>query len=236
MPVRLVVFDLDGTLIDSRRDLADATNALIAEYGAEPLTVDAITAMVGEGAAVLVRRALAAARLDPDTPGALDRFLAHYDQRLTTHTVPYAGTSETLSALEKDGYLLAVLTNKPARPTAQILDRLELARFFSQIVGGDTTMGRKPDPAGLLSIAARAGVAPGASVLVGDSPVDVQTARGAGAVVCIARYGFGAAAGTLAPGPGDLAIDAPSELPAAIRSLRSDTGAAPLPEISQSHT
>jgi phosphoglycolate phosphatase len=236
MSIRLVIFDLDGTLIDSRRDLADATNALIVESGAEPLSVDAVTAMVGEGAAVLVRRALSAAGLDPDTPGALDRFLAHYNQRLTTHTVPYPGTSETLSALEADGYVLAVLTNKPAGPTGEILDRLGLARFFSQIVGGDTAMGRKPDPAGLLSIAATAGVPPRAALLVGDSPVDVQTARRAGAVICIAHYGFGAAAGPLVPGPGDLAIDAPSELPAAIRSLRSDAGAAPLPEISQSHT
>src|SRR5687767_12921096 len=100
----LVVFDLDGTLIDSRRDLADATNALIEEYGGVRLSTDRVTAMVGEGAAVLVRRALAAADLDPDTPGALERFLEHYDRRLTAFTRPYAGIPEALATLRQRGH------------------------------------------------------------------------------------------------------------------------------------
>src|SRR5215204_6899115 len=95
----LVVFDLDGTLIDSRRDLADATNALIVEYGGAPLSVDAVTALVGEGAAMLVRRALAAARLTRVPADALERFLALYAERLTVHTRPYAGIPEALSGL-----------------------------------------------------------------------------------------------------------------------------------------
>jgi phosphoglycolate phosphatase len=236
MSIQLVVFDLDGTLIDSRRDLADATNALIAELGGKPLSVDAVTAMVGEGAAVLVRRALTAAGLDPRTPGALDRFLARYDERLTVHTRPYDGLVEALSALRSEGRTLAVLTNKPGRPSREILERLELARFFSQVVGGDTAVGRKPDPAGLLHLAQRAQVAPSATVLVGDSPIDAETARRAGAVLCIARYGFGASAGSLVPASGEMAIDHPSELPEAIRSFRPGTGGVPLPETSQSHT
>ena len=130
MAIRLVVFDLDGTLIDSRRDLADATNALIAGLGGEPLSLEAVTAMVGEGAAVLVRRALTAAGLDPSAPGALERFLAHYDDRLTVHTRPYDGIVASLEALRSDGLALAVLTNKPGRPTREILERLELARFL----------------------------------------------------------------------------------------------------------
>jgi phosphoglycolate phosphatase len=236
MPIHLVVFDLDGTLIDSRRDLADSVNALIAEYGAEPLAVDAVTAMVGEGAAVLVGRALAAAGLDPEAPGALDRFLAHYDRRLTAHTVPYPGMAETLAALEAAGYRLAVLTNKPQRPSAEILERLGLTPFFSDVVGGDTAFGRKPDPAGLLALAARAGVPATRTMMVGDSTIDVQTARLAGAVVCIARYGFGIQAGEVAAGPGEITIDAPPDLVAVLESFRSDNGGVPLPETSRSRT
>ena len=191
LPLDLLVFDLDGTLIDSSRDLADAVNALIDEYGGVPLSVDAVTAMVGEGAAVLVRRALAAAGLDPAAPGALDRFLAHYDTRLTAFTRPYAGIPEALAALADRRRTLGVLTNKPARATARILEALDLAPFFSDVVGGDTVVGRKPDPAGLLAMIARAGAAPSTTILVGDSPVDLETARRAGARICLARYGFG---------------------------------------------
>jgi phosphoglycolate phosphatase len=236
MSIHLVVFDLDGTLIDSRRDLADATNALVAELGGKTLTVDAVTAMVGEGAAVLVRRALSAAGLDPQTPGALERFLAHYGERLTVHTRPYDGLLDALTVLRSEGRALAVLTNKPGRPSREILERLELAPFFSQVIGGDTAAGRKPDPAGLLTIVERADVAPSETVMVGDSPLDAETARRAGAVLCIARYGFGAPAGSLVPGAGEMAIDHPSELPGAIRSFRPDTRGVRLPETSQSRT
>jgi phosphoglycolate phosphatase len=189
--IRLIVFDLDGTLIDSRRDLADATNALLVESGADPLPVDTVTRMVGEGAAVLVRRALAAAALDPDLPGALDRFLAHYDRRLTDHTAPYAGVPELLAALRARDLPLAVLTNKPERFTRTILERLALAGAFDRVVGGDGPAGRKPDPAGLLEIVRHAGGTPASALLVGDSPIDLETARRAGTGVCLARYGFG---------------------------------------------
>ena len=236
MSIQLVVFDLDGTLIDSRRDLADATNALVAELGGKPLTVDAVTAMVGEGAALLVRRALSAAGLDPQTPGALERFLVHYSERLTVHTRPYDGLIDALTELRSEGRALAVLTNKPGRPSREILERLELAPFFSEVIGGDTAAGRKPDPAGLLTIIGRADGAPSATVMVGDSPVDAETARRAGTVLCIARYGFGAPAGSLMPAAGEMAIDDPSELPQAIRSFRPDTGGVRVPETSRSRT
>ena len=108
--------------------------------------------------------------------------------------------------------------------------------FFSQVIGGDTAAGRKPDPAGLLTIVAQANVAPSAAVMVGDSLVDAETARRAGTALCIARYGFGAPAGSLMPAAGEMAIDHPSELPDAIRSFRPDTGGARLPETSQSRT
>jgi len=188
---RLVVFDLDGTLIDSSRDLADATNAVIQEYGGTPLGIDEITSYVGEGAAVLVRRALRAAGLAHLPADALDRFLAQYEERLTVHTRPYPGIPEALDALAGRGCTLAVLTNKPERPTRRILEELALDAKFTDVVGGDTSAGRKPDPTGLLRIIERAGTTPAASVLVGDSPIDYRTARNAGTRICLARYGYG---------------------------------------------
>jgi phosphoglycolate phosphatase len=186
----LVVFDLDGTLVDSRTDLANATNALIEELGGAPLPETRVADMVGEGAAVLVRRALTASGLNPDTRGALERFLALYDTRLLDHTRPYDGMVDVLEALRRR-FPLAVLTNKPARATDQVLEGLGLRRFFGPVIGGDTPAGRKPDPAGLLQIASASGVAPSATLLVGDSPIDQQTAQRAGAHICLARYGFG---------------------------------------------
>jgi phosphoglycolate phosphatase len=189
--MRLIVFDLDGTLIDSRRDLADATNALIAELGGDPLPIDAVASMVGEGAALLVRRALAAAGLDPNTADTLERFLVLYDRRLLAHTRPYEGMREALEALSAS-CPLAVLTNKPARATATILEALALAPYFGErVIGGDTPFGRKPDPKGLLQLVESAGATPESAVLVGDSPIDRETARRAGTRVCLVRYGFG---------------------------------------------
>jgi phosphoglycolate phosphatase len=189
--MRLLVFDLDGTLVDSHRDLADATNALLVELGAAPLSTEAVAAMVGEGAAVLVRRALSRAGLPPDTPGALDRFLHHYDRRLLATTRPYEGMVETLDALRARRHALAVLTNKPQAASLKVLRGLAFDDRFTHVVGGDTTHGRKPDPSGLLWLIAEAGVSAAETMLIGDSPVDLATARNAGAAICLARYGFG---------------------------------------------
>jgi phosphoglycolate phosphatase len=186
----LIVFDLDGTLVDSSVDLANAVNALLVELGATPLAEAAIIAMVGEGASVLVRRALTAAALDPDTPGALDRFLAHYDPHLLDHTRPYPGMVDTLTWF--NGRLpMAVLTNKPAHPTELMLRGLSLRVYFRTVIGGDTPLGRKPHPAALLQLAADSGVGPGRVLMIGDSPIDLATARNAGTQICLARYGFG---------------------------------------------
>jgi phosphoglycolate phosphatase len=214
--IRLAVFDLDGTLVDSRRDLANAANALVAGLGGRPLSEEAIGRMVGEGAAVLVRRVLTAANLDPDAPGALPRFLELYDERLTEHTVPYGGIVEALDALAAR-MPLAVLTNKPQRATDRLLGSLELAPYFGRVVGGDSMLGRKPEPAGLLSLCTGAGVLPDEAILIGDSPVDLETARRAGTQVLLVSYGFGfrfdpAALETLA------VADAPSEIPKHIAS------------------
>lgn len=208
----LIVFDLDGTLIDSRRDLADAANAMIVEGGGQPLPVDAITAMVGEGAPLLVRRALKAAGLGLDARSALARFLELYDERLLVHTRLYDGTREALEALAPRA-TLAILTNKPQRPTERILEGLAIAPLFRWTVGGDTKHGRKPDPAGLHHLMSIAGTGPTDTVMVGDSAIDLRTARAAGTRICLVRYGFGfqTAAGELA---GDeLVADRPSRIP-----------------------
>ena len=188
---RLYVFDLDGTLVDSLRDLADSANDLLLECGAAPLSTDAIGRMVGEGAATLVVRFFKEAGVERP-PNALARFLAIYDTRLLNHTREYAGISEALASL-KEKAPLAVLTNKPFEATRRVLDGLNLARFFDAdaVIGGDGTLKRKPDPAGLLSLCARVQCAPADAMLIGDSLVDWETARNAGTGICLARYGFG---------------------------------------------
>jgi phosphoglycolate phosphatase len=216
--IRLLVFDLDGTLVDSHRDLADATNALLAELGASALPYDAVTSMIGEGAATLVRRALTQSGLDPELPGALDRFLGHYDARLLATTRPYEGVVSTLDRLRR-AYRLAVLTNKPSGATSRVLMGLGFADRFDGILGGDTEYGRKPNPAGLLALASRAGVAPHEAMLVGDSPIDLATARRAGARICLARYGFGYRFDPRDFDGTESFIDEPSDLIASIATM-----------------
>jgi phosphoglycolate phosphatase len=188
--IRLAVFDLDGTLVDSRRDLANAANALVAELGGRPLAEETIAGMVGEGASVLVGRLLAAARLPHDGAEALRRFLELYDQRLVEHTRPYPGIVEMLDVLSAR-MPLAVLTNKPQAATDRLLAALELARFFGQVMGGDTPLGRKPDPRGLEALARGAGASVASTALVGDSRIDLATARNAGCACVLVSYGFG---------------------------------------------
>jgi phosphoglycolate phosphatase len=187
--IPLVVFDLDGTLIDSRRDLADAANALIVERGGTPLPVDTIAGMVGEGAPLLVRRALVAAGIKADAT-TLSRFLELYDERLLVHTRLYDGVREALERLHPLGPF-AVLTNKPQRATERILDGLDIARFFRWVIGGDTAHGRKPAPDGLRYLVTQASSRVDDTVMVGDSAIDLKTARAAGTRICLTRYGFG---------------------------------------------
>ncbi|MGE0812206.1 MAG: HAD-IA family hydrolase [Vicinamibacterales bacterium] len=208
----LVAFDLDGTLVDSVSDLASAASALTMELGGRALSAAEVVTMVGDGAGLLVRRALRAGGLDPETPGALDRFLALYDERLLETTRLYPGVRATLAHLEPL-LPLAVLTNKPLTPALRVLEGLGVRTHFVDVIGGDGAWPRKPDPAGLRSLAAHAGGGP--VVLVGDSPVDAETADRAGAAFVLAAYGFGAARFGGPPPTPFVAAD-PADLPRAI--------------------
>jgi phosphoglycolate phosphatase len=216
---RLIAFDLDGTLIDSRRDLADSANALIVELGGTPLTEDDIARMVGEGAAVLVRRALTAAGVRQDLRAALARFLEIYDTRLLHHTRAYAGIEDAVREARTRGRVV-VLTNKPKKPSEVILEGLGLRELFDEVIGGDGPLPRKPDPASLLRLMDDAGATPAGTVMIGDSWVDYETARAAGTAICLARYGFGYEAVRVAELRGDEGlVDEPSQLVAAIDRL-----------------
>lgn len=192
----LIVFDLDGTLVDSVTDLAAAATALVEEHGGRPLSRAEVIGMVGEGAPVLVRRALIAAGLDPGTPGATERFLALYDARLLDTTGLYPDIRAALDTLDPLA-ALAVLTNKPSAPAERVLAALGVRDYFVEVVGGDGPWPPKPDPAGLVALRVHARGGP--MVMVGDSPVDAEAAARAGATFVLARYGFGAAAFTSAP-------------------------------------
>jgi phosphoglycolate phosphatase len=212
----IVVFDLDGTLVDSARDLAESIGELLDSYGATPLPLSEVVAMVGEGAPVLVRRALARAGLTAVPDDALGRFMQIYDRRLTTHTVAYPGIHESLSMALRRGPL-AVLTNKPLGPSIGILEQLGLRGFFSRVIGGDSEYGRKPDPGGLLALQALA--ATDQLVMIGDSPTDYRVAVNAGCPFVFARFGFGAVKfGDSAPDT-NVIIDHARELESALEKI-----------------
>ena len=186
---RLIAFDLDGTLVDSHRDLAESANELIVELGGSPLPEDAIARMVGEGAALLVQRALKAAGLaDPRT--ALQRFLQIYDTRLLHHTRVYPGMADVVRFARTVGRV-AVLTNKPLAPSEKILDGLGIRDLFDVVIGGDGPLPRKPDPAALEALMRDTAATPDTTLLVGDSAIDHETAVRAQVRCCLVSFGFG---------------------------------------------
>lgn len=213
----LIVFDLDGTLIDSRRDLAESTNEMLASYGAPALPIDDVAMMVGEGARKLVERALLASGLDAGEPDALARFRRIYDRRLLVHTKPYDGVPDMLEQARAIG-TLAVLTNKPDEPTRRLLDAFGLAPYFGRVIGGDSDHPRKPDPAGLQALMTEYGSAPASTWLVGDSMIDVETARRAGTRMCVALYGFGHLRGELVLNGSEATARTPAEVTTVLRS------------------
>jgi phosphoglycolate phosphatase len=187
---RLIVFDLDGTLVDTRQDLAEATNVLIAELGGRALDETLIGGMVGQGISIWLERALTTAGITPFPPNAVERFSAIYDAGLLNHTRPYEGIPEMLqSAASKTQ--LAVLTNKMRRATIRILEGLDLAQYFAHVGGVDGPYPPKPAPDGMYALMKDARASASQTILVGDSPIDMHTARNAGTRICVACYGFG---------------------------------------------
>jgi phosphoglycolate phosphatase len=187
----LVVFDLDGTLIDSAPDMHRAVNLMLADIGCAPLSLPQIRSMVGDGASALIARALAARQcVGADPTRALTAFLEHYESEPTAATRTFPGVGETLQRLQAAGLTLAVCTNKPGRLTDMILERLRLERYFARVVAGDSLPFRKPDPRALLEVIDGFGTAKAATLMVGDSEVDAATAQAASVPFVLMTYGY----------------------------------------------
>src|SRR5216683_1555808 len=176
--VRALIFDLDGTLIDSKLDLIRSVNAMLQEMGREQLHEDTISRYIGHGAPQLVGRALGSSTTEDEFQRALKFFLAHYEEHKLDSTCAYPGVPEALEHLA--AFPMAILTNKPVRISVRILQELGLAKYFRAVYGGNSFETKKPDPLGAQTILREFGAAPAEAILIGDSEVDVQTARNAG--------------------------------------------------------
>jgi phosphoglycolate phosphatase len=206
--IRALIFDLDGTLIDSKLDLIRSVNAMLAETGREPLHEDTVSSYIGHGAPRLVARALGNGAAEEECDRALKFFLAHYDEHKLDSTRAYPGVAEALDELLK--FPMAVLTNKPVRVSQKILEGLGLAKYFCAVYGGNSFETKKPDPLGAKKILEELNAAPREALMVGDSEVDVQTARNAGTLAAAVNYGFGTH--DRAAYPADIYLDRLTEL------------------------
>ena len=218
--IRLLVFDLDGTLIDSRADLVQSVNATMRHFGRKDLPGDLIASYIGDGAGMLVRRALG----DPDDEHlvieALTWFLAYYSEHKLDYTTVYPGALESLATLaaQPDPPAMAVLTNKPVGASIAIIKALGLAPYFFKTYGGNSFHSKKPDPHGLFTLMQEAAATPEQTIMIGDSDVDVLTAQNAAvwSVGCL----FGLAPHTLATDPPDVLVDTPHEWPLTLSNKR----------------
>lgn len=196
-PPELLVFDLDGTLVDSKRDLADSVNRALREFGVPALPRETIYSYVGNGAMTLLRRSLGPRR-EEMLPAVLSFFLDDYRDHLLDTTVPYPGVEETLDRWH-GRYRMAVLTNKPVDMTRTILEGLSLSRHFPEVRGGDSFPNKKPHPEGLLALVDAFGTVPSRTLMVGDSVNDVLAGKAAGTATCGVTYGLGAEGFALHP-------------------------------------
>lgn len=230
--IKLLVFDLDGTLIDSAQDLCNSVNATLTHFARPPLSDTTIAGYIGNGALLLVRRAFAADDgIDPDEDTLAKGyafFLDYYREHKLDYTYAYEGVLEALTALRNlhdqldvPPRTLAVLTNKPVRPAQAICEALGLAPHFLNIYGGNSFSTKKPDPEGLLALMREADARPEQTVMIGDSQVDVQTARNAGAwsIGCT----FGLSPGSLEAIPPDVLVDSPADWTAALSPAKINT-------------
>ena len=186
----LLIFDLDGTLIDSAEDLAIATNQTRAHFGMAPLDAKLIHSYVGNGAAMLVRRAFGPDASDQLVNDALAYFVKFYRQHALEHTRLYPGVRETVEELSRQGHTLAILTNKPVRISTDIIAGLGLGSQFKRVYGGDSFPEKKPDPVGIRTLLSETGSPAEKAWMVGDSGVDIQTARNAQVRACGVAWGF----------------------------------------------
>ncbi len=224
-----LVFDLDGTLVDTAPDLAGAMNAVLRAHGRVEVPDAQVRHMVGRGARVLIERGFAAtgqAAAPEALDGYMQEFLDHYAVHIADRSTPFAGARAALEAFQAAGHLMGICTNKPEGLSRLLLDRLDLTRFFPTIVGADTLPVRKPDPTVLLRTIGAMGGDPRAAIMIGDSEVDAETAKKAG--VKLAIFTFGYTAFDPATFGADELLHAYEELPAAVARLAAnlDTGAA----------
>jgi phosphoglycolate phosphatase len=210
--IRLVIFDLDGTLIDSRLDLINSVNAMLRHVNHPELPGEVVASYVGDGAPMLVRRALGDPEDENFFRGALEYFLSYYREHKLDHTVVYEGIPEALQRIQANGVArkLAVLSNKPVNPSRAILEALGLAPFFVQVYGGNSFETKKPDPLGVRTLLEETGTSPESAMIVGDSSVDVLTGRNAGIATCGVTYGF--APHTLCEVQPDVTVESPEDL------------------------
>ena len=213
--IKLVIFDLDGTLIDSRLDLVHSVNAALRHIGRPELPDDVIASYVGDGAPILIQRALGGEEVDEAiVRQGLQFFLSYYREHKLDYTTVYAGVKEALTTVQRTSNgkprKMAVLSNKPVIPSRAIVEALGLGPFFSQIYGGNSFATKKPDPEGARKLLEENGVRPEETVIVGDSHVDVETGRNAGLWTVGVSYGF--APHTLGENPPDVLVDTPHEL------------------------
>jgi phosphoglycolate phosphatase len=188
---KAVAFDLDGTLVDSAPDLCGALNRLLKEHGRDPVAVDELRMMVGDGAAALIEKGFNARGGDVRVEAAklLPRFIEHYYGAIAELSRPFEGVSEALALLQSHGVKLGVCTNKPDQGARQLLDALDLNKYFEVIVGAETPA-RKPDPRHLMAVLDALNVAPADAVMVGDSINDIDAARAAGVGSVAVTFGY----------------------------------------------
>jgi len=213
--IKLVIFDLDGTLIDSRLDLVHSVNAALRHIDRPELPEDVIASYVGDGAPVLIQRALGGEAVEESlVRKGLEFFLSYYREHKLDHTTVYGGIREALAAIQNSNNgnprRMAVLTNKPVNPSRAIVEALGLASYFSQVYGGNSFSTKKPDPEGALKLLSEAGIQPEQAAIVGDSHVDIRTGRNAGLWTVAVTYGF--APHTLEVEQPDVTVDTPQEL------------------------
>ncbi|MGA2413725.1 MAG: HAD-IA family hydrolase [Candidatus Sulfotelmatobacter sp.] len=213
--IKLVIFDLDGTLIDSRLDLVHSVNAALRHIGRPELPDDVIASYVGDGAPILIQRALGGEAVDEAVVRqGLQFFLSYYREHKLDHTTLYEGIREALRGVQRSSNgsprQLAVLSNKPVGPSRAIVEALGLGQFFMQTYGGNSFATKKPDPEGARKLLEECGVRPEQAAIVGDSHVDIETGRNAGLWTVGVTYGF--APHTLQESPPDVLVDRPLEL------------------------